>query len=171
MAALRRIVFFAIAANAVFLALLAALKRLMPSEGDPDSDELALTAIMEGKTLRSRAAAFRGGSVLTAAGALALDLRGATLAPGGAFLEVRAVMGATSVAVPATWRVNVRGQGVLGAVADHTVSPATDGDALTIDALAVMGSIEVGYKLMSLGTPDADTPAADPDTRVVPTVV
>ena len=170
MRTLRRVIVFVVAVNAIFAAALAALKKALPSQGDTDSDEVALTTIMEGRTLRSRAGAFRGGSVLTITGGTAVDLRGATLAPGGAFLEVRTLMGGTAIAVPESWRVHIRNQAVMGAVVDKTKPTAQDGgDALTVDALAVMGFIEIGYKFSSVGGVPREV--AEPATVVVPTVV
>lgn len=170
MRAVRRVVFFVVAANVIFAAALMALRRALPSQGDEDSDEVALTTIMEGRTLRSRAEAFRGGSILTVTGGTALDLRRAALAPGGAFLEVRTLMGGTTIAVPESWRVHVRKHAVMGAVVDKTnASGKAGGDALTVDALAVMGSIEIGHKLVPMGgMSPADTGLYE---GVVPTVV
>ena len=142
-----RVVGLLIVLNAIFVGVMVALKRAMPSMGDEDSDELALVSILEGRELKSRAGSFRGGSCLNVTSGLVLDLRGATLAPGGAFLEVRTVMGGTAVAVPEDWPVEVRSQAYAGNVSNRIESSPADGrDGLTIDAVAVMGSIDIGHK-------------------------
>ena len=63
------------------VALPSFVKRVMPSRGDEESDEVALVAIFDGVALKSRAKAFRGGSMLAWFGGVAVDLREAQLAP------------------------------------------------------------------------------------------
>ena len=65
-----------------FAAAAAVVKRMLPSSGGEDSDELALVAVFDGIDLTNRATAFRGGSVLAWYGGVSLDLREATLADG-----------------------------------------------------------------------------------------
>jgi len=68
------------------------VKRAVPSGGDGDSDELALVAVFDGVDLKSRAKAFRGGSMLAWFGGIAVDLREAELAR-GARLRVHTLFG------------------------------------------------------------------------------
>ena len=86
-------------AVAGFAGAAAVAKRALPSRGDESSDELALVAIFDGIDLKSRAAAFRGGSVLAWFGGVALDLREAALAP-DAHLSVHALFGGIAIRVP-----------------------------------------------------------------------
>ena len=68
------------------VAALAAKLRLRSqsrSGGDAESEELHLRNIFGGSDIKSRATAFRGGSILNWYGGTRLDLRDATLAPGG----------------------------------------------------------------------------------------
>ena len=58
-----------------FAVAAAAVKRVLPSRGDEESDEVALAAIFGGIELVSRARAFRGGSMLAWFGGIAVDLR------------------------------------------------------------------------------------------------
>jgi hypothetical protein len=79
------------------------VKRSMPSRGDEESDELALVAVFDGIDLKSRAGAFRGGSMLAWFGGIALDLREAQLAP-GARLSLRTFCGGVAIRTPPEWR-------------------------------------------------------------------
>jgi hypothetical protein len=146
----RRSVGVLVAFNVVFTLLLLALKRVVPSVGDEESDLFALSTIMDGKALASQASAFRGGSALTLAGGSLIDLRKATLSPDGAHLKLSTIMGGTSLLVPEGWRVEVRGQAVMGAIDDKMADGGLDGDndapTLVVEALAVMGGIDVAFK-------------------------
>src|SRR5881394_1850156 len=79
-------------------------KRALPSRGDEDSDELALVAVFDGIELKSRAKAFKGGSMLAWFGGISVDLREAALAP-DAQLSVRTLFGGIEIKTPPEWRV------------------------------------------------------------------
>ena len=98
------------------------VKRVLRSRGDAESDDLALVAILDGVAVKSRARAFRGGSLLSWFGGLAVALRDAELAP-GAHLDVHSLFGGVAVRVPSDWRVESRVKALGGGVA---VQP-TDG--------------------------------------------
>src|SRR5262245_28064994 len=85
------------------------LRRAFPSRGDEGSDEVALAAINSGIELESDASAFRGGSMFTWFGGMAVDLSEATLAP-DARLTLTTVFGGIDLRIPHGWRVesNVR---------------------------------------------------------------
>lgn len=126
------------------------LRRTMRSIGDEISDEVALAAGANGIELKSRAAAFRGGTVRAAMGGIQLDLRAATLAAEGARLDVRAIMGGVEIILPESWPVRVSSaHAVMGGV-EHPRSMGgvseVDGPALELSLLAVMGGIEVTRK-------------------------
>jgi hypothetical protein len=89
-----------------------AKRRIVPS-ADPDAEEIALAAVFGSLEYRSSAPSFRGGSIECWYGGGVVDLRGATLAPTGARLTVRAVFGGCQVLLPPTWPVEslVRGLG------------------------------------------------------------
>jgi hypothetical protein len=72
------------------------VKRAVPSRGDEESDELALIAVIDGIDLRSRAGAFKGGSVLAWFDGIAVDLREAQLAPGARSRQTRSSAGSRS---------------------------------------------------------------------------
>ena len=124
----------------------ALLKRVLPSRGDADSDEVALVAIFDGIELESRAAAFRGGSMFTWFGGIAVDLRQATLAP-DARLTLNTLWGGIALRVPPEWQVESTAKAIGGGVA---IKPpqveVPDAPRLTIDGFALLGGIAVGSK-------------------------
>src|SRR5262245_14368805 len=124
----------------------ALLKRVLPSRGDADSDEVALVAIFDGIELESRAQAFRGGSMFTWFGGIAVDLREATLAP-DARLTMNTLWGGIAVRVPPDWRVESTAKALGGGVA---IKPppvdVPDAPRLKVDGFALLGGIAVGSK-------------------------
>jgi hypothetical protein len=135
------------------------LKRALPSQGDEDSNELSLVAVLDGVELKSRATAFRGGSMFALIGGIEADLTDAKLAP-GAQLSVHALVGGIEVEIPPGWRVESNVKAISGGV-DVPDDGDPDAPVLVLDGLAVMGGIQV-----SVGEPDASSPAnaADPST-------
>jgi hypothetical protein len=123
----------------------AAVKRALPSEGDEESDELKLVAVLDGIDLTSRSTAFRGGSVLAWFGGISLDLREATLAP-GASLTVHTVFGGVAVRVPPEWRVESTLTAVAGGVDTRAGTESPDAPTLTVEGRALFGGIAVGAK-------------------------
>ena len=130
--------------NLVLLAVAAVLKRVIPSRGDELSDELALTAILDGVELDSRAVAFRGGSAMACLGGIELDLTGATIAGGGvADLRILAILGGIEITVPADWRVETAGTSLLGGVVNATREASEAAPLLRIDATTVLGGVSI----------------------------
>ena len=129
-----------------FMAAAAAVKRAVPSRGDAESDEVALVAVFDGVDLKSRAAAFHGGSMLAWYGGVDADLRGARLAP-GARLLVTALFGGVGIRVPPGWRVesNVRAiAGGVGVSGDDPEDP--DAPLLVLDSYVLCGGVGVSRK-------------------------
>jgi len=126
-----------------FLAATALVKRMFPSRGDADSDEVALVAIRDGVRLQSRAQAFRGGSMLAWFGGVSADLRQATLAP-GAHLTASAVFGGIAIEVPAGWRVESTASTLAGGVAVNVPEPEDPAaPTLTVDCMATFGGVAI----------------------------
>ena len=126
------------------LVALVAKARLQGRAGAPfeeTADEIDLVAIFDGVEARSRAASFRGGSVLTWYGGGDLDLREATLDPSGGRLRLRSIFGGMRVLVPPTWRVEVHSKGIFGGIGKDTDASAADPSSptLVIDALSAFG--------------------------------
>ena len=122
------------------------VKRVLPSRGDEESDEVELVAVFTGVELRSRSKSFRGGSMLSWFGGIAVDLREARLAP-DAHLELGSLMGGIAIRVPPGWRVVSNVRTLAGGVAVQVPEP-TDPAAptLTLDGFSAFGGIAVGAK-------------------------
>jgi hypothetical protein len=130
-----------------FMAAAAAVKRVLPSRGDSESDEVALMAVFDGQELRSEARAFRGGSMLAWYGGIDADLRDAQLAPGGAHLSVGALFGGVSIRVPSGWRVEKTMRAVAGGVEVSGEDPEDpDAPTLVLDGYALCGGVAVSRK-------------------------
>jgi hypothetical protein len=130
-----------------FMAAAAAVKRVLPSRGDSESDEVALMAVFDGQELRSEARAFRGGSMLAWYGGIDADLRDAQLAPGGAHLSVGALFGGVSIRVPSGWRVEKTMRAVAGGVEVSGENPEDpDAPTLVLDGYALCGGVAVSRK-------------------------
>ena len=122
------------------------VKRAVPSRGDEESDELALVAVFDGVDLKSRAKAFRGGSMLAWFGGIAVDLREAELAP-DARLSVHTLCGGVAVRVPEGWRVESGMKAIAGGVDVRTpAQDDPDAPTLRVDGLALFGGIAIGAK-------------------------
>jgi len=119
--------------------------KLAPTETtDPAADEIVAVAIFGPLAFRSRAGAFRGGTLDCWYGGGALDLREATLDPAGAHLRVRAVFGGGQILVPETWRVTTTARG-LGGMTDGrpTADRPIDAPELTIDGTLLFGGFAI----------------------------
>jgi hypothetical protein len=130
-------------------------KRAVPSRGDEESDELALVAVFDGIELKSRAKAFKGGSMLAWFGGIAVDLREAELAP-GARLSMHTLFGGIAVRTPPSWRVESGVKAVAGGVDARTpAQDDPDAPVLALDGISLFGGIAVGAKADAAG---ADRP-------------
>ena len=127
------------------------VKRALPSQGDENSEELALVAVFDGIDLRSRAKAFRGGSMLAWFGGIDVDLREAELAP-GARLSVHALSGGIAIKTPPNWRIESNVKALVGGVdANSPARDDQDAPVLTVDGMALFGGIEVGARADAAG--------------------
>ena len=142
----RSLLIFKLGVWAGLVAAAAFMKRSVPSRGDEDSDEVSLIAVFDGIELKSRARAFRGGTMLAWFGGIAVDLRDAELAQ-GARLSVRTLFGGIAIKTPSSWRVESRVKAIAGGVDVRT--PAKDDSSapvLTLEGAALFGGIAVGAK-------------------------
>ena len=140
---LRTLLIFKLGAWAGMASAAAFVKRAVPSRGDEDSDELSLVAVFDGIELKSRAKAFKGGSMLAWFGGIEVDLSDAELAP-EARLSVHTLVGGIAIKTPPNWRVESNAKALVGGV--DTPRPHEDPDApvLTLVGMAVFGGIAVG---------------------------
>ncbi len=150
---MRRILFFALGVLGGLTAAAALARRLIPSRGDETSDELALVAIADGVELKSRATAFRGGSLRAWMAGVDLDLRDVQLAPEGGRLDVTALMSGVVIHIPAAWRVRRQSRGLTQGLAwslDGQEALPADAPLLDVDVLIV------GAGVVITNSPDDD---------------
>lgn len=154
---LRGVLLFKLGAWAGMMAAAAFVRRAVPSRGDEESDELRLVAIFNGITLKSRAKAFTGGSMLAWYGGIDVDLREVELAP-DARLSLHTLFGGIAIKTPPGWRVESEMNAFAGGVdAARASSQDPDAPVLTLTGTALFGGIAVGAKAAA---PEA-APAAD----------
>ena len=133
----------------------AVVKRAVPSRGDAESDEVALVAIFDGVVLESRAKSFRGGSMFSWFGGVAVDLRDAQLAP-DAHVNVHSLFGGIAIRVPVGWRIESRVKALGGGVAIGAPEPEDpDAPTLTLDGFAAFGGVAVGAKPGDAAAPES----------------
>jgi hypothetical protein len=143
---LRALLLFKLGFWAGMLASALLMKRLFPSRGDDESDAVDLVAILDGVELESRSQAFRGGSMLSWLGGIAVDLREAQLGP-DAHLDVRSLMGGIAIRVPPGWRVESDVKTWGGGVAIGVPEPESDdAPTLRLDGFTAFGGVAVGSK-------------------------
>jgi hypothetical protein len=142
----RSLIVFKLGFWAGLLGSAALMKRVLPSRGDADSDEVGLVAIFDGIELESHATGFRGGTMFTWFGGIAVDLREATLAP-DARLTLSTLWGGIAIRVPPEWHVESTAKAIGGGVAVRPPQvEVPDPPRLQIDGFALLGGIAVGSK-------------------------
>jgi hypothetical protein len=144
---MRRLAVIIFVVNAIFVGAAIFARRLIPTHGDESSDTFALLASMSGIEFASRSQALSVGKATAFLGGIELDLRNAHIVD-GAVLELVTVFGGIAVAVPPTWRVEVRQRALVGGVENNTDPDAAREGAplLVIDASASFGGIAIGVK-------------------------
>ena len=151
----RGLLLFKLGAWVGMMGAAAFVRRAVPSRGDEESDELGLVAVLNGIELKSRARAFRGGSMLAWFGGIAVDLREAELAP-GARLSLHTLFGGIAIKTPPTWRIESELKVLAGGA--ETRSPAQEdlqAPVLTLTGTALFGGIAVGAKAVPHDQPHA----------------
>jgi hypothetical protein len=122
--------------------------------GDETADEFEIATYVGGVERTCRATSLRRGVVDVVCGGVELDLRGATLAPEGATLDLSATWGGIEVLVPPAWKVVVESRSVLGGF-DARVTPPDelpdDAPRLDVTVTARLGGVSIS----------ADDPAAE----------
>jgi predicted membrane protein len=117
--------------------------RARPRGPDEESDFSAL-AIMGGVVRRSNTPNFRGADLTAVMGGCEIDLRQASIAPGGeAVIDIFAFWGGIDIKVPDDWTVVSRVVPIMGGVEDKTHAPATADKRLVIRGVLVMGGCAV----------------------------
>lgn len=132
--------YVAFAASSVAAALI--VRRVVPEFGNDSDDVVSLVASMSGRRYVGRSDALRAIDAVAFMGGIEIDLS-ETVIVDGARLRLHAVMGGIEVTVPSTWNIDVVSRAVMGGVDNGCAR--TDGDAplLVVEALAVMGGIDI----------------------------
>lgn len=138
---LLRAALFAVVGTAV------AAKLLLESNAEPTTEEIDLVSIFEGQHLRSKADPFYGGKVMSMFGGAIIDLRQATPAPTGVYLDLVVALGGVSLVVPEGWRVKFEGTMIAGGFQDETRTTADeDVPTVTLTGIVFMGGIQATTK-------------------------
>ncbi len=117
--------------------------------GANGEDVVRSTAFFGGPKLSSTSQNFHGAWLTAIFGGITLDLREATLSPEGASINATAACGGIDILVPKGWRVSVRSTPIFGGVddkTDHTQALPADAPTLHVDALTVLGGVDVKHK-------------------------
>jgi Cell wall-active antibiotics response 4TMS YvqF/Domain of unknown function (DUF5668) len=112
-----------------------------PLQPNGDADRLHRRYVAAGAQLRIESQAWKGGELIVTAGGVELDLRQASLAPEGAVLAVRVLMGGVDIRVPDTWQVHCDVTPLLGGADDLTRSTQGVGSA---PRLRIVGNVTLG---------------------------
>lgn len=143
-----RFIFKTLRALAVMaLGTAVAAKFLLESNAEPGTEEIDLVAIFEGQHLISTAEPFYGGKVMAMFGGVIIDLRKATPAPTGIYLDLMVMMGGVSLVVPEGWRVKFDGNLVMGGYQDESRTTADeDAPTVTVGGTVIMGGVQATTK-------------------------
>jgi len=120
-------------------------RRRLETTEDPASNEPTAASVFGGERFVSLAPALRGGRVITWFAGHDVDLRGATLNPSGATLDLRTMYGGTQIAVPEGWRVGSHVISIFGGTeidVDDADLP-TDAPLLELRGFTLFGSARV----------------------------
>jgi hypothetical protein len=112
-------------------------------------DVIVASGIFGGSKAQTESQQFEGASLTAVFGGVTLDLRQARPAAGGASITATAFFGGIDIIVPRGWRVTLRGTPILGGVNNKTElapAPPDGAPALLVDALAVLGGVEVKHE-------------------------
>jgi hypothetical protein len=123
------------------------------------SDEIALSSIFGGLDFTSTAASLRGGTLSCLYGGGILDLRSATVVPGGANLRVQALFGGAQILVPASWRLETKVIGPGGVVDGRPrIDRPSDAPVLRLEGWTVFG----GFSVATDGPKGREVPFFEP---------
>ncbi len=106
-----------------------------------EDDRLNKQITFAGAEFKIASQAWKGGELGVTAGGVELDLRYARLAPEGALLDVRIVMGGVDIRVPDTWQILCDVTPLIGGADDSTRTTQGSSNA---PLLRVVGSVTLG---------------------------
>lgn len=114
-----------------------------------DDDVIRSTAFFGGPKLSSTSRSFHGAWLTAIFGGITLDLRDAAPAPEGASINATTFCGGVDLLVPKGWHVSVRSTPIFGGVddkTDHEQSLPADAPTLHVDALTVLGGVDIKHE-------------------------
>lgn len=117
--------------------------------GANGEDVIRSTAFFGGPKLSSTSRSFHGAWLTAIFGGITLDLRDAGLAPEGASINATAACGGIDILVPKGWRVSVRSTPIFGGLddkTDHSQTLPADAPTLHVDALTVLGGVDIKHE-------------------------
>jgi hypothetical protein len=117
----------------------------MESHGGEGDDEFDLVNIYGARDFASKARALRRWSALSWYGGATVDLRAATLDPGGATATAHSIFGGIRLVVPETWRVERDMIGIFGGVGDARNAGRMDESppVLHLEGFSIFGGIGI----------------------------
>jgi predicted membrane protein len=110
-----------------------------------EQDRFSKQITFSGLDCRIESQAWNGGELGVTGGGVELDLRYAQLAPEGALLDVRIVMGGVDIRVPDTWQVMCDVTPLLGGADDTTRSTqgSTGAPVLRVTGTVTLGGLTI----------------------------
>jgi hypothetical protein len=91
---------------------------------------------------------FCSGKIMSMFGGAHVDLRKATPAPTGIYIDLVVVMGGVSLVVPEGWRVKFDGNTIMGGWSDETRTTADDDvPTVTLSGLVFMGGVQAANRV------------------------
>lgn len=117
--------------------------------GAATEDVVRSTAFFGGPKLASTSRNFRGAWLTAVFGGITLDLRDAKLSPDGASINATVACGGIDILVPKGWHISVRSTPILGGLddkTDHSEPLPPDAPTLHVDALAVLGGVDIKHE-------------------------
>jgi hypothetical protein len=162
---LLRLLAWLVALGAAMAGTGAILSKNFEGDTDPDDEEFRVGAMVGGRAVKSRATALRSVAAKVFMGGVDLDLREATLAPGGAHVSLRVTAGGVRLVVPPSWAVVVADDVQGGSVEVRTAPPDTlpaDAPVLTVEAIVRSGGVMIDAgKNVAVPDPDVSTPEGE----------
>ncbi len=126
------------------LAAAGVAKYMLKSNATETTQEVDMVAIFGGEDISSSANPFYGGKVLVMFGGTRLDLRNATPAPTGIYIDLAIVAGGFELVLPMGWKVDFTGQVFAGGFDDATATTSDpDSPVVHIGGFLVAGGVRV----------------------------
>lgn len=112
------------------------------------ADSIRHTAAFSGVDAHCDSQSFKGGSVSAVFGGADIDLTGAQLDPGGAYMELSAAFGGIDIRVPRDWQVHITGVPIFGgwdAKVEHRAGKNSEEPVLHVHCTAIFGGIDIKH--------------------------